>query len=156
VELIPTDPAASSSVTQGMVLLTPNGAYAQAHSHKPEFVGRVRQVGPNVLHVRGTIHSYYTPSQARSQNPRHATVSQEFIDRALEAERAGHKVEMDAVLASQARMQGQYEARFSQLEEMVRQWISVLVATQHTAVPDRDSTPLLNVRSFVSSGLGNN
>jgi hypothetical protein len=100
VELIPTDPAASSSVTQGMVLLTPNGAYAQAHSHKPEFVGRVRQVGPNVLHVRGTIHSYYTPSQ----NPRHATVSQEFIDRALEAKRAGHKAEMDAVLASQARM----------------------------------------------------
>jgi len=38
----------------------------------------------------------------------------------------------------------------------VRQSIFVLVATQHTVVPDRDSTPLLNVRLFVSSGLGNN
>jgi hypothetical protein len=155
-KLIPTDPAALSSVTQGTVRWASNDAYAQAHDNKPEYAGRVRQVGPNILPVRETIHSYYKPSQARSQSSRHSTISQEVLDRALEAERARHKAEMDVVLASQAQMVMQYEARFCQLEEMMRQSISVPGVTQHTTMPYRASTPRLNVRSSVSSGSGNN
>ncbi|XP_059436912.1 uncharacterized protein LOC132170001 [Corylus avellana] len=64
-ELLPTDPALTSSVTEGTVRWTPNNAYAQAHGNKPKYAARVRQVGPNVLPVRSSIHSYYTPSQAR-------------------------------------------------------------------------------------------
>jgi len=74
--------------------------YAQTLGNMPEYVGRVRQVGLNVLPIRWTTHSYYIPSQAQSQNPRHATVSQEFIDRPLEVERA----EMDALLVTQTQM----------------------------------------------------
>jgi hypothetical protein len=88
--------------TNRTVSWTLDKAYAQAHSNKLECVNRVRQVGLNVLPVLGTICSYYTPSQARSQNPRYATISQEFLNRALEAERGRHRVEMDAMLASQA------------------------------------------------------
>ncbi|XP_062173324.1 uncharacterized protein LOC133878802 isoform X2 [Alnus glutinosa] len=153
-ELIPTDLAALSSVTQGTVRWAPNDAYAQAHDNKPEYAGRVRQVGPNVLPVRGTIHSYYIPSQARSQSSRHSTISQEVLDRALKAERARHKAEMDAVLASQAQMVTRYEARFCQLEEMMRQSISVPEVTQHTTTPNRAFIPCLNVRSSVGSGSG--
>jgi len=34
--------------------------------------------------------------------------------------------------------------------------MSVPVVTQHIAMPNRDSTPLLNVRSSVGSESGNN
>jgi hypothetical protein len=83
--------------------------------------------------MRGTIHSYFTPSQARSQNPRHSTISQELFDLALEAERAQRGAEIDVLLAPQTQMAarlvekdaqlaatlGAYEACFRQLEEMM-------------------------------------
>ena len=43
----------------GTVRWAPNDAYAQAHSNKPEYAGRVRGVSKNTLPVRGNIHSYY-------------------------------------------------------------------------------------------------
>ena len=61
-ELIPNDLAASSSVTEETIRWASNDAYAQALGNKLEYAGRVRQVGPNILPVRGSIHSYYTPS----------------------------------------------------------------------------------------------
>jgi hypothetical protein len=67
-ELISNDLATSSSVIKGIVRWAPNDAYAQALENKPEYVGRVRQVGLNILTVWGSIHSYYTSSQSRSQN----------------------------------------------------------------------------------------
>jgi hypothetical protein len=109
-ELQPTDLAASSNVTQGMVRWAPNDAYAQAHGNKPEYVGKVWQVEPNILPVRGSIHSYYTLSQAQSQNRRHSTVSQEFLDKTLEAERAQNKAQMDVLLAAQQEQIAQHVA----------------------------------------------
>ncbi|XP_059442239.1 uncharacterized protein LOC132174623 [Corylus avellana] len=171
-ELIPTDPAASSSITEGTVRWAPNDAFAQAMGNKPEYAGRVRMAGPNILPVRGTIHSYYTPSQARSGNVRYSTISQDTLDRALDAERAKHKEEMDALLAEnnarvaqqvaeqmaennarvarqaaeqEAERQARFDARFRQLEEMIR---------FHTP-PDNASPPFAMVRSSVDSGSGN-
>jgi hypothetical protein len=40
----------------------PNDAYEQAVG-RPEYAGRVRQVGPNVTPVRGTCFSYRSRSQ---------------------------------------------------------------------------------------------
>jgi hypothetical protein len=55
------DPAATQSVLEDMVCCAPNNTYEQALG-RPEYAGRVRQVGPNVTPVRGTYFSY----QARS------------------------------------------------------------------------------------------
>jgi len=66
VELKPNDPVALYGVTQGTVRWAPNDTYNQALDNKPEYAGRVRQVGPVILPIRGTTQSYYTPSQARS------------------------------------------------------------------------------------------
>jgi hypothetical protein len=65
-KLIPTDPAASESVTKGMVRWLPRDAYSHAFGNKPEYVGRVRGVGKNVRPVSGTTQTYYTPIQERS------------------------------------------------------------------------------------------
>jgi hypothetical protein len=54
---------------------------------------RVRQVESNVLHVWGSIHSYYTPS--------------------LEAEWAQHKAKVDALLAAQAQQMAEKEAQMA-------------------------------------------
>jgi hypothetical protein len=51
------DPAATQSVSNDMVRWAPNDAYEQALG-RPEYMGRVRQVGPNVTPVRGTCFSY--------------------------------------------------------------------------------------------------
>jgi hypothetical protein len=57
-----TDPAATQSVSQDMVRWAPNDVYEQAIG-RPEYEGRVRQVGPNVTPVRGTCFSYRSRSQ---------------------------------------------------------------------------------------------
>jgi hypothetical protein len=152
-ELIPTDHAASSSVTEGTVRWAPNDAYAQAHGNKPEYAGRVRQVGPNILPVRGSIHSYYTLSQARSQNTENSMVSQ-MTDRIkeLEAEWAQHRAQMDEMLATQREMakyieeqkaqmatkDAMVDLRFRQLEAMMQLTSrSAPKVTQHRTLPDR-------------------
>jgi hypothetical protein len=61
-QLIANDLAVRHSVTESMVQWAPNDVYEQALG-KPEYLGMVRQVGPNVLPVWGTTYSYYAPSQ---------------------------------------------------------------------------------------------
>jgi hypothetical protein len=59
------DPAATQSVSEDTVRWAPNDAYEQALG-RPEYAGRVRQVGPNVTPVRGTCFAYQARSQGRS------------------------------------------------------------------------------------------
>jgi hypothetical protein len=56
------DPAATQSVSDDTVRWAPNDAYEQAVG-RPEYAGRVRQVGPNVTPVHGTCFSYRAHSQ---------------------------------------------------------------------------------------------
>ena len=98
-ELIPTDSAATSSITEGTVRWAPHDAYSQAMGNKAEYAGRVRQVGPNILPVRGSIHSYYKPAEPRSQTSGSVGVSQ-MIKAALEAQQETHKAEMDVLLVA--------------------------------------------------------
>jgi ATPase subunit of ABC transporter with duplicated ATPase domains len=92
---------------------------------------------------------------------------QEYFDRAIEraleaerpvreADRAEREAEWAERDAKWADYEAKMEARFSHLESMMRQSMSVPVVTQHIAMPNRDSTPLLNVRSSVGSESGNN
>jgi hypothetical protein len=62
VQNLSTDPATTQSVSQDTVRWALNDAYKQAIV-RPEYAGRVRQVGPNVTHVRGTCFAYKSRSQ---------------------------------------------------------------------------------------------
>jgi hypothetical protein len=55
--------------------------YAQAHGNKLEYVGRVCQVGLNILPVHGSIHSYYKPVQSRSQNLGSSVVAMQIVEK---------------------------------------------------------------------------
>jgi hypothetical protein len=50
IELLPIDPTASASVIEVIVQWAPNDAYDQALKNKPEYAGRVRQVGMNIFY----------------------------------------------------------------------------------------------------------
>ena len=65
-QLAESDPVESKEGSPGTLWWTPDDAYTQAHSNKPEYASRVCGVSKNILPVWGNIHSYYTPSQARS------------------------------------------------------------------------------------------
>jgi hypothetical protein len=56
------DHAATQSVSEDTVRWAPNDAYEQA-LRRPEYAGRVRQVGQNVTPIRGTCFSYWASSQ---------------------------------------------------------------------------------------------
>jgi hypothetical protein len=73
------------------------------------------------------------------------------IERVLEGERARHKLQMDEVLAAQS----QIMYRFSQMESLWRQSVSVPGVSNDNAVPDKNSIHHMNV-SFVDSRSGNN
>jgi hypothetical protein len=51
----------------------------------------VRGVSKNILPMRGNIHSYYTLSQARSQNASPSAMISEMIAKALEMKDKQHK-----------------------------------------------------------------
>jgi hypothetical protein len=185
VMLMPTDSADSSSVTQGTVRWRHDDAYAQAFGNKPEYASRVRQVGPNIWLVRGSIRSYHTPSQPHSQNQGQAVFPQEMfaseMERALEVERARHASEMERALeAERARQaseiervleaewarhklqmdevlaaQSQIMSHFSQMESLWRQSVSVPGVSHDNIVPDKNSAHHMNVSS-VDSRSGNN
>ena len=93
------DPAESAEGPPGTLRWTPNDAYAQAHDNKPEYADRVRGVSKNILPAGGNIYSYYTPSQAQSQNARPSTVISEMIAEALTVRDEQHKQEMEDHLA---------------------------------------------------------
>jgi len=86
------DPAATQSVSADTVRWAPNDAYEQAVG-RPEYAGRVRQVGPNVTPVRGTCFSYRPrsqggPSQGTSRDWAEHTRKMEEMQAELQAERA--------------------------------------------------------------------
>ncbi|XP_062169895.1 uncharacterized protein LOC133880583 [Alnus glutinosa] len=86
------DPAATQSVSADTVRWAPNDAYEQAIG-RPEYAGRVRQVGPNVTPVRGTCFSYRPrsqggPSQGTSRDWAEQSRKMEEMQAELHAERA--------------------------------------------------------------------
>jgi hypothetical protein len=103
-QLIPNDPAATHSMTKGTVRWEPNDAYEQAIG-KPEYAGRVRQVGPNVFPIRGTTYSYYTPSQTRSSSQRQSSSAHDERIASME-------IELEVQNAARRAL----ELRFSQIE----------------------------------------
>jgi hypothetical protein len=107
-ELMPNDPVAVLSVTEGTVKWCPGDAYSQALGNKPEYAGRVRQVGPGPLPVRGSTRTYYTPSQSWTQNTSDSSHMAERI-RELETERDQQRARIqeleDQSLANEARFQ---------------------------------------------------
>jgi hypothetical protein len=110
-ELMPNDLAAVSSVTEGTVRWCPGDAYSQALGNKPEYAGRVRQVGPGILPVRGSTQTYYTPSQSRTQNTGDSSHMAERI-RELETERDQQRARIQEL----EDQMGANEARFQRLE----------------------------------------
>jgi hypothetical protein len=58
------DPAATQSVSEDTVRWASNDAYEQAVG-RPEYPGKVRQVGPNVTPVHRTCFLYRARSQGR-------------------------------------------------------------------------------------------
>ena len=158
----------------------PNDAYAQAHGNKPEYAGRVRGVSKNILPVRGNIHSYYTPSQARAQNAPPSAVISEMIAEALierdeqhkremderlaqqkeqmeerfDQQRQEHKLDMDAMAKRFAVQMAAYEARFRSLEGGTVVSSEPEVTTERT-VHDLGSPARPIVRSSIDSTHGN-
>ena len=128
-ELLPTDPTTTSSIAEGTVWWAPNDAYSQAIGNKPEHASQVRQVGPNILPVHGSIHSYYKPVQPRSQNPGSAGISQ-MIKAVLQAEREKHRAEIDALLAAQREQTVAQQAE----KEKHRAEIDALLVTQQQQI----------------------
>jgi hypothetical protein len=81
--LIPNDPAASDTVTEGAMHWLPHDAYAITFRNKLEYSSRVGEVGKNVRPILGMTQTYYTPTDGQSQSPRHSTQpSQEEINQA--------------------------------------------------------------------------
>jgi hypothetical protein len=135
--------------------------------------------------MQGSIRSYHTPSQPRSQNQGHAVFPQEMfafeMERALEVERALHTSEMEKALKAERAQQAskiekalegerarhklqmdevlaaqsQIMSRFSQMESMWRQSVFVPGVSNDNAVPDKNSAHHMNVSS-VDSRSGNN
>jgi hypothetical protein len=75
------DPAATQSVSADTVRWAPNDAYEQAVG-RPEYAGKVRQVGPNVTPVRGTCFSY----RPRSQGGPSEGTSRDWVEHARKME----------------------------------------------------------------------
>jgi hypothetical protein len=75
------DPAATQSVSADTVRWAPNDAYEQAVG-RPEYAGKVRQVGPNVTPVQGTCFSY----RPRSQGGPSEGTSRDWVEHARKME----------------------------------------------------------------------
>ena len=174
-------PAESIEGLPGTLRWTPDDAYTQAHGNKPKYAGRVCGVSKNILPVRGNIHSYYTPSQARSQNAPPSAVVSEMIAKALEEKDELHKQKMEERLAQQKE---EMEEHFAQqrdehrldMEAITKQFAAQMVAydtrfwslkgttvinlepevTTERGVHDLGSPARPIVRSSVDSTQGNN
>jgi hypothetical protein len=99
------DPAATQSISKDTVRWALNDAYEQAVG-RPEYVGRVRQVGPNVTPVCGTCFSY----RARSQGGPPEGTSRDW------AEHARQMAEMQTMLRSERERNDILEQRMRQFE----------------------------------------
>jgi hypothetical protein len=96
--LADSNPAELVEGPEGTVRWAPNDAYAMAHGNKSKYAGCVRNMSKNILPVQGHIHSYYTPSQVRSQNATPSAVVSEVIERAIQLKEQ-HKQEIKELLA---------------------------------------------------------
>lgn len=100
-----TDPAASDSVSSDTVRWAPGDAYEQAVG-RPEYVGRVRQVGPNVTPVRGTCFSY----RGRTRGGPAEGTSQDW---------AAHKIaELEGIVRAERERADSMEQRIRQIDDM--------------------------------------
>jgi hypothetical protein len=120
------DPAATQSVSADTVRWAPNDAYEQAVG-RPEYAGRVRQVGPNVTPVRGTCFSYRPrsqegPSQGTSRDWAEHSRKMEEIQAELQAERVRNDL-------LEQRMQ-----QFDAMEQRMRQ-IEVFMFSMEASAP---------------------
>jgi hypothetical protein len=102
------DHAATQSVSEDTVRWAPNDAYEQALG-RPEYAGRVRQVGPNVTPVRGTCFSYQARPQGGSSQctSRGCTIHESMI------------ATMETLLQAQTEMNDALEQRMRQLEAVL-------------------------------------
>jgi hypothetical protein len=108
------DPAATQSVSADMVRWAPNDAYEQAVG-RPEYAGRVRQVGPNVTPVRGTCFSYRPRSQGGpSEGTSRDWAEQTWKMEEIQAELPGERERNDVL---EQRMQ-----QFDAMEQRMRQF----------------------------------
>jgi hypothetical protein len=120
------DPAATQSVSADTVRWAPNEAYEQAVG-RPEYAGRVRQVGPNVTPVRGTCFSYRPrsqggPSQGTSRDwAEHARKMEE-----IQAEQRAERVRNDRL---EQRVQ-----QFDAMEQRMRQF-EVFMSSMGVSAP---------------------
>jgi hypothetical protein len=100
-----TDPAASDSVSSDTVRWAPGDAYEQAVG-RPEYAGRVRQVGPNVTPVRGTCFSY----RGRTRGGPAEGTSQDW---------AAHKIaELEGIVRAERERADSMEQRIRQIDDM--------------------------------------
>lgn len=109
-----TDPAATDSVSSDTVRWAPGDAYEQAVG-RPEYGGRVRQVGPNVTPVCGTCFSY----RARTRGEPAEGTSQDW---------AAHKItEMDIMLWAKRERNNGLEGivRADSMEQRIRQFDAI-------------------------------
>jgi FKBP-type peptidyl-prolyl cis-trans isomerase len=132
-------------------------------------VGCVRGVSKNILPVRCNIHSYYTPSQARSQNAPPSAVISEMIEKVIQVKDEQHKQEMEermtqqreehnhqmeamnaAIIEQFAAQMAAYVARFHSLEGSTVVSSGLKVTTKR-AVHDLGSPVCHIIRSFVDN-----
>jgi hypothetical protein len=100
-----TDPAASDPVSSDTVRWAPGDAYEQAVG-RPEYAGRVRQVGPNVTPVRGTCFSY----RGRTRGGPAEGTSQDW---------AAHKIaELEGIVRAERERADSMEQRIRQIDDM--------------------------------------
>jgi hypothetical protein len=107
------DPAATQSVSADTVRWAPNDAYEQAIG-RPEYAGRVRQVGPNVTPVRGTCFSY----RPRSQGGPSQGTSRDWAEQSRKMEEM--QVELHAERARNDRLEQRVQ-QFDGIEQRLRQ-----------------------------------
>jgi hypothetical protein len=91
-------------------------------------------VSKNILPVQGYIHSYYTPSQVRSQNAPSSVVIFEMIEKVLVVKEEQHKQEMEERLAQQRE---EMERRFAQQMDAMSAALTKWFAAQMVAYEAR-------------------
>jgi hypothetical protein len=108
------DPAATQSVSADTVRWAPNDAYEQAVG-RPEYEGRVRQVGPNVTPVRGTCFSY----RPRSQRGPSQGTSRDWAEHARKMEEIQAELQVERVRNDRLEQRVQ---QFDAMEQRMRQF----------------------------------
>ncbi|KAE8056077.1 hypothetical protein FH972_012875 [Carpinus fangiana] len=114
------DPQSGTGATQGEQSKDPATRVLRDRELRTiKYAGRIRQVGPNILSVQGSIHTYYTSSQSQSQNTSDSTVSHmaERI-KELEAERDQQRAQIKELTNQMAIEKSENEAYFRRLEDL--------------------------------------